>query len=54
MNSNNWQSELDEFLAETEQDVFVYLKKIKNGMDESGVTFDERFRKHFLQLLGNR
>lgn len=52
--SQEWQTEFNEFLVETERDAWIYLKKIKNDLDKTNIAFDDRFRKHFLQIMSNR
>lgn len=53
MNSD-WQNEMNLLLKKIEANTRGTLADIKKIFQRSGMKFDERFRKHFLDILNNR
>lgn len=50
----SWERELDSYLSQTESDIRKYLTPMKESLERDGISFDERFKKHFLQIISNR
>ncbi|XP_055310910.1 uncharacterized protein LOC129573824 [Sitodiplosis mosellana] len=51
---NNWQAELSQYLTQVERETNNFLTKIDPALRDSGLEFDKRVRKHFLNCVDKR
>lgn len=49
-----WEIELNELMEKIERHSTASLWRIRKEFNESDLSFDRKFRKHFLRLTNNR
>lgn len=51
---SNWQAELKRYLAQVDRETYKFLRKIDVALHDSGLEFDMRVRKYFMNCVDRR